>query len=118
MFLRTRKYLLLVIILSLAVMVPVLAAAPAEGTVVEGISVPGIALGDTRAEVEDSVGPCRGCNSTMGSCTFDVEGGGWVRVRYQGANGGDGTGSPDDVVANISWNDEVVGWSDRFQGNI
>ena len=43
MFLRTRKYLLLVVILSLALPVSVLAHAPAEGTVVEGVSVPGIA---------------------------------------------------------------------------
>ena len=115
MFLSTRKYLLLVAILSLAVTVPVLAAAPAEGTVYEGVSVPGIALGDSRAEVEASVGPPSNCVSnndppTMESCKFDVEGGGWVSVRYQGSNGGDATGSPYDVVASIRWSEDVDGW--------
>lgn len=115
MFLRTGKYLLLVVILSLAVTVPVLAAAPGEGTVVEGVSVPGIALGDSRAEVEASVGSPTNCVSnndppTMDSCKFDVEGGGWVSVRYQAPNGGDATGSPNDVVASIRWSEDVDGW--------
>jgi hypothetical protein len=107
---RRRLSILSVLIFSLVVALPVLADAPGVGTVVEGESVPGISLGDTRAEVEESVGPRQGCNSTMASCTFDVDGGGWVRVRYQGVNGGDAAGSPDDVVAHILWNDEVVGW--------
>ena len=112
---RKRIYLLVVLILSLAVTVPVLAAAPGEGTVVEGVSVPGIALGNSRAEVEASVGSPSNCVSnndppTMDSCKFDVEGGGWVSVRYQAPEGGDAIGSPDDVVASIRWSEDVDGW--------
>ena len=112
---RKRIYLLLVLILSLAITVPVLAAAPGEGTVVEGVSVPGIALGDSRAEVEASIGQPTNCVSnndppTMESCKFDVEGGGWVSVRYQGPTGSDATGSPHDVVARIQWSEDVDGW--------
>ena len=115
MFERKRIYLLLVLILSLAVTVPVLAAAPGEGTVVEGVSVPGIALGDSRAQVEASVGSPSSCVSnnnppTMDSCKFDVEGGGWVSVRYVGPDGGEATGSPHDVVGRIRWSEDVVGW--------
>ena len=115
MLTRKRIYLLLVVILSLAVTVPVLAAAPGEGIVVEGVSVPGIALGDSRATVEASVGQPSNCVSnndppTMESCRFDVEGGGWVSVRYKGPDGGDATGSPYDVVARIQWSEDVDGW--------
>jgi hypothetical protein len=110
-----RMAILAVVLFSLVVTIPVLADAPAEGTVVEGVSVPGIALGDTRAQVEASVGPPSNCVSnndppTMESCRFDVEGGGWVSVRYQGPNGGDATGSPDDVAASIRWSEDVDGW--------
>ncbi len=107
--------ILVVVLLSLVVALPVLADAPAEGTVFEGVSVPGIALGDSRAQVEASVGPPSQCRSnndppTMDSCRFDVEGGGWVSVRYQGANGGPAAGSPEDVVARIQWSEDVDGW--------
>jgi hypothetical protein len=110
-----RMTILVVVLSSLLVALPVLADAPAQGVVVEGVSVPGIALGDTRAEVAESIGPPIHCHSnndppTMESCRFDVEGGGWVDVRYQGPNGGDATNSPDDVVGNISWGGEEVGW--------
>jgi hypothetical protein len=110
-----RMIVLVVVIFSLALTVPVLADAPGEGTVYEGVSVPGIALGDSRAKVEASVGPHSQCRSnndppTMDSCRFDVEGGGWVDVRFQGANGGPAAGSPDDVVARIQWSEDVDGW--------
>jgi hypothetical protein len=113
-----RKVLVLVIIfLAIGLTATVaLADAPATGTVYEGVSVPGIDLGDTRAEVEASVGPPSGCRSnydppTMESCSFDVEGGGWVSVLYQGPDGGDATGSPDDIVRNIRWGgEEADGW--------
>jgi len=60
-----QKVLLLVVILlaALVTVIPALADAPGEGTVNEGVSVPGIALGDTRAEVEASVGPPSNCVS-------------------------------------------------------
>jgi hypothetical protein len=106
---------LVVVLVSLVAAIPAFAAAPAEGTVVEGVSVPGIALGDSRAQVEASVGPPSNCVSnndppTMESCKFDVEGGGWVSVRYQGPIGGQATGSPGDVVASIQWSEDVDGW--------
>jgi hypothetical protein len=115
MLLSKYKLLLLIVAISLAVTVPVLAAAPAEGIVYEGISVPGIALGDSRAQIEAVNGPPRSCrdNNELGnlaSCTYDVEGGGWVGVHYQGPNGGSPSGSPDDVVGNIRWGGEEVGW--------
>lgn len=113
-----QKVLLLVVILlaALVTVIPALADAPGEGTVNEGVSVPGIALGDTRAEVEASVGPPSNCVSnndppTMESCKFDVEGGGWVSVRYQGPGSGQANGSPDDVVASIRWSEDVDGWA-------
>jgi hypothetical protein len=110
-----RITILVVLLLSLVVALPVLADAPGDGTVYEGESVPGIALGYSRTEVEDSVGPPRGCVSnndppTMESCSFDVEGGGWVSVLYRGADGGDPTGSANDVVGRITWGGEEVEW--------
>ena len=113
--LRKKSVILLVVVLSLVLTLPALAAAPEQGTVYEGISVPGIALGDTRMEVDASVGPASNCVSnndppTMESCRYDVEGGGWVSVRYQGPNGGEATGSADDVVASIRWSEDVDGW--------
>ena len=112
---RKKSVILLVVVLSLVMTLPALAAAPEQGTIYEGVSVPGIALGDTRMEVDDSVGPASNCVSnndppTMESCKYDVEGGGWVSVRYQGSNGGEATGSPDDVVASIRWSEDVDGW--------
>jgi len=113
-----RKVLVLAVIL-LAIVLTVttaLADAPAMGTVVEGVSVPGIILGDTRAQVEAVNGLPRGCNDIQeygdqASCSYDVEGGGWVGLAYQGPNGGNATGSPDDVVLNIRWGgEEVDGW--------
>jgi hypothetical protein len=107
--------ILVTVLLSLVLALPVMADAPAVGTVYEGVSVPGIALGDSRAMVEASVGPPSYCRSntdpsTMDSCRFDVEGGGWVNVRYQGADGGPATGSSDDVVVYIRWSEDVAGW--------
>ena len=52
---RIPTFVFVAVLLSFAAAQPVLAAAPEDGTVVEGVSVPGIALGDTRAEVEASV---------------------------------------------------------------
>ena len=56
---RKRMTVLVVVFVCLVAAIPSFAAAPAEGTVFEGVSVPGIALGDSRAEVEESVGPPR-----------------------------------------------------------
>jgi hypothetical protein len=91
--LRKRMSVLLMVVLSLAVSVPVLADAPAEGLVVEGQSVPGIALGFTRAEVEEAYGGPDSCQSVevggdFAYCSFPVHGGGQVSVRYRGSDGG------------------------------
>lgn len=111
---RNRVTVLIIALVSLVIVLPVLAAAPAEGTVVEGASVPGIALGNTRAQVEAVNGLPRGCSDInepdgLESCSFDVEGGGWVSVYYQGPNGSNASGSPDDVVIKIRWG-AVNGW--------
>jgi hypothetical protein len=91
------------------------AAAPATGVVFEGDSVPGIALGDSRALVEATIGAPDFCQSTetggdRGSCNFPVDGGGTVSVRYRGADGGNPGNSPTDVVHSIRWYEAVNGW--------
>lgn len=103
-----------VLLTALVLVTAVLADAPGEGTVLEGVSVPGIALGDKRADVEASVGPHASCSSVeaigdYASCKFDVDGGGIVWVRYRGPDGGDASNSPDDIVRNIRWS-SVPGW--------
>jgi hypothetical protein len=88
--------------------------APAQGIVIEGVSVPGIALGYTRAQVEAAYGDPNWCQNVngydQGSCQFPVEGGGQVDVLYRGANGGPANNSPDDVVFHIRWYESVPGW--------
>jgi hypothetical protein len=91
-------------------------APPAEGIVVEGVSVPGIALGFTRAQVEDAYGEPQSCQSSgspgnKAYCSFPVSGGGQVSVHYRGADGGVPNGSPDDVVFKISWTEATSGWT-------
>ena len=91
-------------------------APPAEGIVLEGVSVPGIALGFTRAQVEDAYGAPQSCQSsgTPGNkayCSFPVSGGGQVNVHYRGADGGTANGSPDDVVFKIGWTEATSGWT-------
>jgi len=100
---------LIAILLSALFTIPVLADAPSEGTVYEGVSVPGIALGDTRAQVEAAYGSPYYC-AGAGSCQFYVEGGGAVQARYQAPNGDYATGSPDDIVYYIRWYQAVSGW--------
>ncbi|MDH3890475.1 MAG: hypothetical protein OEV49_05275 [candidate division Zixibacteria bacterium] len=91
-------------------------APPAEGIVVEGVSVPGVALGYTRAEVEDAYGDVvLWCQSTgvpgnNGFCAWAVSGGGQVDVHFAGADGGTADGTPDDVVSSVSWFEAVSGW--------
>ena len=50
-------------VMSLLVTLPVQAAAPPDGLVFEGHSVPGLALGDSRAQVEPAYGPPLFCQS-------------------------------------------------------
>lgn len=91
-----------------------LAAAPAQGIVVEGESVPGVQLGFTRAQVEAAYGSPAFCQNVsgldQGACQFDVEGGGQVLIRYSGSDGGPAANSPDDVANYIRWYQSVSGW--------
>ena len=120
---RKRITILVVVLISLAAAIPVLALAPAEGTVVEGVSVPGVALGDTRAQVEAEYGQPKSCTDMAyydgrrgldGICKFDVEGvnngGDQVTVHYFAPDGGPAQASPDDVVSSIRWSQVVSGW--------
>lgn len=81
------------------------AAPPASGTVVEGVSVPGADLGDSRAEVEASIGAPNYCQGpTQSFCSYNVSGVGQVNVRYRAADGSpDANGTPDDEAYNLRW---------------
>jgi hypothetical protein len=110
--LRKVVWILFVVALGLMTAVPVLAAAPAEGVVVEGESVPGITLGFTRAQVEDAYGKPKSCQSpSQALCEFRVDGGGQVFVQYRGPDGGDANNSPADVTNNIRWYEQVSSWT-------
>jgi len=113
---RLQMTLLTAIVLSALVVVPVLAAAPGTGVVVEGFSVPGAELGFSRAQVETAFGAPRFCQSVqvggdMASCSYDVDGGGQVDVRYRGADGGNASNSPDDVAYHYRWSQIASGWT-------
>lgn len=110
---RRKVLVLAVILLAVVLTVPTaLADAPATGTVVEGVSVPGIALGDTRVQVEAAYGGPASCTQTpyYESCKYDVDGGGQVTINYFAPDGGPAQDSPDDVVSSISWVTAVSGW--------
>jgi len=107
---------IVVLLASLAAVLPVLADAPAVGTVTEGVGVPGVDLGFTRAQVEAAYGSPRSCQSgsTAGDfahCSFAVDGGGQVDVHYRGPDGGNPSNSPDDVASHIRWYEQVSGWT-------
>ncbi|MDH5422337.1 MAG: hypothetical protein OEY55_11090, partial [Acidimicrobiia bacterium] len=110
----------IVAILILTIALPAAAAAPGEGTVYEGMSVPGLALGDTRATADSSFGEPDQCRDYVWSdqttehdyqCRYPADGGGTVTVRFDGADGGPSQGVPTDVVTGISWNQYVTGWT-------
>jgi len=121
---RKRMTVFIVVLISLAAAIPVLALAPAVGTVYEGVSVPGIALGDTRAQVQTAYGDPYSCTKGYevdddAICTYPVEGLdhlGRIRIHYRGPDGGLPSASPDDVVYSISWNDSVPGWITKEGG--
>ncbi|MDX1614280.1 MAG: hypothetical protein R3300_08210 [Candidatus Promineifilaceae bacterium] len=107
------------LLLAMLVASPVLAAAPAQGVVVEGRSVPGIALEDSRTSVAAAYGQpilCEdlpyydGRSGQDGICYFDVDDGGKVIVHYQAVDGGPAQGRTDDVVFNIRWTQPASGW--------
>jgi hypothetical protein len=122
--LRKSLFVLLVAALSLTAVVPVLAAAPATGTVIEGVSVPGVALGDTRAQVQAAYGAPYTCQSgsvpdDKAKCSYPVEGLGHIGqvwIHYRGPDGGLPSASPDDVAYYISWWDSVSGWTTEAGG--
>jgi len=108
--------IVLTVALSLLVASPALASPPKDGVVVEGESVPGIALGFTRAQIESAYGtPTRCSNVEAGgdkaSCTWILEDnfgqGGQVQsqvsTRFRGPDGGNASNDPNDVVRHISW---------------
>jgi len=102
-------------LLGALISLPAFASAPAEGEVIEGLQVPGLVLGDSRAQVEAAIGSPDFCQSAevagdRASCSFPVEGGGTVNVRYRGADGGNAGNSPDDIVHGIRWYEQVSGW--------
>jgi hypothetical protein len=116
---RKTIYGMLVVILSLMSPLSVLAAAPAEGNVVEGQSVPGVALGDSRAQVESAFGQPESCRNLSyydgrvglnGICDFSVEGGGKVSVYYLAPDGGPAQDSADDQATAVGWTEQVSGW--------
>ncbi|MHC4954886.1 MAG: hypothetical protein ACYTGZ_13450 [Planctomycetota bacterium] len=92
------------------------AAPPLQGTVHEGESVPGVALGATRAEVYAEYGEPDRCQSlgvagNAAVCTWILEdhpgqGGhaqSQVNTNFRAPDGGDASNSPDDVVTSISF---------------
>ena len=117
---RTTLGAAIVALLILTIALPAAAAAPGEGTVYEGVSVPGLALGDTRATADSSFGEPDQCHDYVWSdqtveydyeCRYPAAGGGTVTVRFDGAGGGPSEGLPTDVVTSISWNELVTGWT-------
>lgn len=103
--------ILTAILFSGTLVFPALADAPATGTVVEGVSVPGVALGETRAQVETAYGAPYYCSgSELSLCQYYVEGGGTVLMMFHSADGGYATGSLDDSVYYIRWYQAVSGW--------
>jgi hypothetical protein len=93
-------------ILALGMVCTVSAGIPTEGAVLEGVSVPAVALGFTRDEVEAVYGEPSYCQSiTAGDfayCTYNIPDGS-VSVRYEGPDGGDATASGDDVLYVVYW---------------
>jgi hypothetical protein len=83
------------------------AAPPATGTVIEGQSVPGVALGDTRRHVQQAWGDATFCQSGSKSgdralCTWQRPDGS-VDLSFRGHGGGNPSGGPNDVVAAANW---------------
>lgn len=115
---RATVVLAFVALLASLVVRPAPAAAPAEGVVVEGESVPGVALGDTRAQAVAAWGQPGWCQDVELSgdqafCSFPIDGGGNVYVRYRGSDGRYARNAADDVVYELSWGNSTW-WSDQI----
>jgi hypothetical protein len=121
---RKKITVFVVVLISLVAAIPAFAAAPAEGTVVEGVSVPGVALGDTRGQVQTAYGDPYSCTKGYevdddAKCSYPVEGFdylGRVWIHFRGPDGGLPSASPDDVVYSITWSDSVSGWTTEEGG--
>jgi hypothetical protein len=113
---------LIVGVSSLLSTLSVLADVPEFGTIIEGESVPDVALGYTREQVEAAYGEPTRCQSgaTPGdaaSCTWILEdyigqGGdvqSQVNMRYRNSGGGNANDDPNDIVSGISWSG-IDGW--------
>ncbi len=118
-----QKAVVLVVLLLAILMtaIPALADAPAEGTVVEGQSVPGgVTLGDKRAQVEAKWGEPWICKDLVhfdgrrgidGICEFDADGLNRIEVRYHATDGTwQAQGTPDDVLFQVWWPQSTSGW--------
>ena len=89
--------------LAIASAAPALAAVPQTGTVVEGHSVPGAALGATRQHVLATYGKPTFCQSTGAAyCTWQLSNGA-VDLAFVGANGGTPAGNGQDRVSTADW---------------
>lgn len=113
---RKRLVPIAILVLCLVVAVPVLADVPTEGIVEEGVRVPGIDLGFSRAQVEAVYGEPYYCQTykvpgDAAACAFRANTGGLVSVRYRGADGGFAGNSPDDRVVEIGWGEPLSGWT-------
>ncbi len=93
-------------IIALRMVCTAFAGPPTEGLVVQGVSVPAVALGVTRDEVQAAYGePSYYQSITTGDfafCTYNVPDGS-VSVRYEGSDSGDATTSIDDGLYLVYW---------------
>jgi hypothetical protein len=88
---------------------PALAAVPQRGTVVEGRSIPGVALGATRQQAVATYGAPAFCLFTgRAVCTWQL-GNGTVSLDFTGAGGGNPAGTSRDRVASADWTG-LPGW--------
>lgn len=84
---------------------------PSEGIVVEGESVPGVSLGDSRAMVEAVYGdPYKVSGTNSSSYQYKVANGGDVYLSFRGVDGSEARNSHDDIVSGVSWYEAVSGW--------
>lgn len=98
---------LLVTIFWLGLQSPALASPPSSGSVIEGVSIPGLTLGASRAEVEKSSGEPDACQSgahqhDRAICVYTTANG-MVEVTYRSGKGRDPKGNAKDAVAAIGW---------------
>jgi len=88
---------------------PALAAVPPRGTVVEGRSIPGLALGATRQQAVATYGAPAFCLFTgRAVCTWQLSNG-TVSLDFTGAGGGTPAGTGRDRVASADWTG-LPGW--------